>query len=67
MGIAKDNLPKVFGKFEQFSRINGPGMQGTGLGLAICNSLVELHHGKIWVESKLGEGTKVNFTLPKKA
>ncbi|MBI4707095.1 MAG: PAS domain-containing protein [Candidatus Omnitrophica bacterium] len=66
IGIAEENLPKVFGKFEQFGRVSGPGAKGTGLGLAITKAFVEMHKGRIWVESKFGEGTKFIFTLPRK-
>jgi PAS domain S-box-containing protein len=65
IGISKDNLSKVFGKFQQFGRTQGAGEQGTGLGLAITKGIVELHKGKIWVDSDLGKGTKFIFTLPK--
>jgi signal transduction histidine kinase len=64
-GIAEDDLPKVFGKFQQFGRTAGPGEKGTGLGLAICKGIIEMHKGDIWVESALGEGTKFIFSLPK--
>ncbi|HBU08324.1 MAG TPA: hypothetical protein DEA99_03825, partial [Candidatus Omnitrophica bacterium] len=64
-GIAEEDLPMVFGKFQQFDRDFGPGERGTGLGLAIVKGFIELHQGKIWVESKLGEGTKFTFSLPK--
>ena len=64
-GIAEENLPKLFDKFQQFGRNFGPGERGTGLGLAIAKGLIELHKGKIWVESKLGEGSKFTFSLPK--
>lgn len=64
-GIPKEDLPRVFSKFEQFTREMGAGTQGTGLGLAICKGLIEAHRGQIWIESKLGEGTKVSFSLPK--
>lgn len=37
---------------------------GTGFGLFLCKTVVESHHGKIWIESREGEGTKVFFTLP---
>ena len=63
-GIAEENLPRVFDKFMQFGREYGPGEKGTGLGLAITKGIVELHRGRIWVESKLGKGTKFFFTLP---
>lgn len=64
-GIAKDELPKLFHKFQQFGREYGPGEKGTGLGLAITKGIIGLHHGKIWAESELGKGTKLIFTLPK--
>ena len=65
IGISEENIPKVFGRFQQFSRVAGPGPKGTGLGLSIAKGLVELHSGEIWVESKLDIGTKFAFTLPK--
>jgi len=64
-GIAKEDLPRVFGKFEQFSRTYGPGEKGTGLGLALSKNFVEMHNGRIWVESELGKGTRFIFVLPK--
>jgi signal transduction histidine kinase len=65
IGISQEDLPKVFSKFQQFGRSPGPGEKGTGLGLSIAKGIVELHRGKIRVESKLGKGTKFIFTLPK--
>lgn len=65
VGIAPENLDKLFGRFQQFGRVTGPGTKGTGLGLAITKELVQMHNGKIWVESKLGKGSKFIFTLPK--
>ncbi len=64
-GISKNDLPKVFTKFQQFGRVAGPGAKGTGLGLAITKNLVEEHGGTIKVKSKLGKGSKFIFTLPK--
>ena len=64
-GIAKDDMDKLFNKFEQFGRKHGPGIKGTGLGLAISKSLIELHGGKIWAHSEQGKGTTFYFTLPK--
>jgi PAS domain S-box-containing protein len=65
IGISEDDLPKVFNKFEQFHRLAGGGPKGTGLGLSISKGIIEMHHGKMWVESKFGEGTKFVFTLPR--
>ena len=65
VGIAEENLGKIFGRFQQFGRTPGPGAKGTGLGLAITKELVEMHNGKIWVESEPGKGSKFTFTLPK--
>ncbi|MBI4598044.1 MAG: PAS domain S-box protein [Candidatus Omnitrophica bacterium] len=63
-GISKEDLPRVFSKFQQFGRTPGAGEKGTGLGLAIVKSLVELHGGTIWVESQANQGTTFTFTLP---
>jgi len=65
-GISEADLPRVFGKFQQFGRSTATsGEKGTGLGLAICKGIVEAHQGRIWVESKFGAGTKFIFSLPK--
>jgi PAS domain S-box-containing protein len=52
------------GLFEPFSRLGGAQTKGTGLGLVVCKRLVEAHGGRIWVESKPGEGTTFLFTIP---
>ncbi|MGC8873771.1 MAG: ATP-binding protein [Chloroflexia bacterium] len=64
VGIARDQLGKVFEPFHQVG--NAPGSQdlGTGLGLAISRRLVEMHGGRIWVESEVGRGSTFSFTLP---
>lgn len=61
-GIAADQLQRVFGKFQQLG--NSARKGGTGLGLAITQALVNEHRGKIWVESKLNQGTQFIFRLP---
>jgi PAS domain S-box-containing protein len=65
VGIAKENLPKVFNKFQQFRRTEGAGYKGTGLGLAIVKELVEMHKGEIKVKSEFNRGSKFTFSLPK--
>ena len=64
IGISRENLPKVFTKFQQFGRTPGPGIKGTGLGLSIVKGIIELHGGKIWLESVQGKGSRFIFTLP---
>jgi PAS domain S-box-containing protein len=64
-GIPPEDLPRVFGKFQQFHRQSGTGEKGTGLGLSIAKGIVELHKGHLGVESVLNQGTRFTFTLPK--
>ncbi|HAH20623.1 MAG: hypothetical protein A2Y00_02160 [Omnitrophica WOR_2 bacterium GWF2_43_52] len=64
-GMTKEASANVFDKFQQFGREYGPGQKGVGLGLAITKGIIELHKGKIWIESELGKGTRVSFSLPK--
>jgi len=63
-GIAPELLDKVFDRFYQAESIVAGRKGGTGLGLSICRGIVEAHGGKIWVESKVGEGSKFSFSLP---
>jgi two-component system sensor histidine kinase ChiS len=63
-GIAPDNHELVFREFAQVDASPSRLHHGTGLGLAIARKLVELHEGKIWVESELGKGSRFFFTLP---
>ncbi|MCM8811777.1 MAG: cell wall metabolism sensor histidine kinase WalK [Candidatus Omnitrophica bacterium] len=64
IGIAKEDLHKVFDRFQQVGERTASDISGTGLGLAIAKELVELHGGRIWVESELGKGATFFFTLP---
>lgn len=64
VGIPKEAVPHLFGKFFRVSNQSQKMSKGTGLGLYISKSIVEKHHGKIWVESELGKGSKFSFTLP---
>ncbi len=69
IGVPKDALEAVFERFHQVkgSREQVVGQKGTGLGLAIAKGIVEAHGGRIWMESELGRGTTVHFTLPNRA
>jgi len=61
-GIAADHLETIFEEFEQTS--DGKEAEGTGLGLPLSRKLVELHGGRLWVESEPGHGSTFRFTLP---
>ena len=60
-GIPEKAKEKIFDKFE---RITAETQEGTGLGLPIAKNIVELHKGKIWVESEHGQGSRFIFTIP---
>jgi signal transduction histidine kinase len=65
-GIARDHYELVFREFAQVDASPSRPHHGTGLGLAIARRFVELHKGRIWVESELGKGSRFFFTLPLK-
>ena len=64
VGIAADQLDKVFGMFEQAGASNLKKAEGTGLGLTLARAMVELHGGRIWAESWKGCGATFCFTIP---
>jgi signal transduction histidine kinase len=64
IGIPADQLDTIFKPFAQVDTPESRASRGTGLGLAICRSIVQQHHGHLWVESTLGVGSKFYFTLP---
>jgi signal transduction histidine kinase len=64
MGMAKDQLPKLFQKFQQLHSNPTNETKGTGLGLAIAKEIVELHGGRIWADSEPGKGSRFAFRLP---
>lgn len=61
-GISETDIDKVFDEFYRCMRHE----EGSGLGLSICKKIVELHGGRIWVESRKGSGSSFYFTLPQK-
>ncbi|NTU63397.1 MAG: GAF domain-containing protein, partial [Chloroflexi bacterium] len=65
MGIPQDKLGHIFEEFTQVDASTTRKHGGTGLGLAITRKFVEMHKGRIWVESQLGVGSTFNFTLPR--
>jgi CheY-like chemotaxis protein len=64
IGIDKDHLGKIFQSFEQAYSDTSRKFGGTGLGLSISKMLVELHGGKIWVESEKGKGSQFHVVIP---
>ena len=64
IGIPEDERMRIFDQFIQVQQGSSRTFQGAGLGLYICRSFVELHGGKIWVDSNLGEGSTFHFTIP---
>ena len=65
LGIPKESIPKLFNKFYRVDNSDHRKIGGTGLGLVICKEIIEAHGGSIWIESQLGIGTDVHFTIPK--
>jgi signal transduction histidine kinase len=64
-GIQEKSLKDVFNRFEQFNEDKERQKLGSGLGLAIVKGIVTAHGGEIWVESKLTEGTRFTFVIPR--
>jgi chemotaxis family two-component system sensor kinase Cph1 len=63
IGIDEKHLDRIFMPFQRASK--DPKYEGTGIGLAIVKRVIELHGGRIWVESRKNEGTTFHFTIPK--
>lgn len=64
IGISPENFNRIFNKFQRVEKGVSARLRGTGLGLPISREIVQLHGGKIWVESEVGKGSKFTFTLP---
>lgn len=63
-GIPQEEAERIFDKFYQIAQSGVQKVKGTGLGLAIAKALVEVHGGRIWVESEVGKRSTFSFTLP---
>jgi signal transduction histidine kinase len=64
IGIAKEDMDKLFQPFRQLGAVTTKKYEGTGLGLHLSKRFVELHGGRIWAESAEGKGSTFRFTLP---
>jgi signal transduction histidine kinase len=64
VGIAPEDQETIFEEFRQVGTDYSHKREGTGLGLTLTKKFVEMHGGKIWVESELGRGSRFIFTLP---
>jgi signal transduction histidine kinase/putative methionine-R-sulfoxide reductase with GAF domain len=67
IGIAPEDQAKIFEEFRQVGGDYAHKREGTGLGLTLAKKFVELHGGKIWVESEVGKGSTFSFTLPERS
>src|SRR5262245_38458948 len=63
VGIAPEDQEAIFDEFRQVGTADKK-VEGTGLGLALARKFIELHGGRLWVKSHLGEGSTFTFTLP---
>jgi GAF domain-containing protein len=64
IGIAPEDQAAIFEEFRQVGREDARKQEGTGLGLTLAKKFVELHGGRIWVQSQVGQGSTFSFTLP---
>ncbi len=65
VGIAEGQEKAIFDKFYQVGSTTKGVREGTGLGLTITQHIIEMHGGRIWVESELGKGSRFSFTIPR--
>jgi signal transduction histidine kinase len=64
IGIPADKIQRIFAKFERVDNSDTRKTGGTGIGLFLVKHLVEQHGGKVWAESKLGEGSTFHIVIP---
>ena len=66
IGIAEEDQEAIFEEFRQVGSDYAHKSEGTGLGLTLAKKFVELHGGRIWLESEVGKGSTFTFSLPEK-
>ena len=64
LGIPPEFISRIFGRYERYEGDGKSQIVGTGLGLAIAQQIIQLHKGRIWVESMYGQGSTFRFTIP---
>jgi two-component system phosphate regulon sensor histidine kinase PhoR len=64
IGIPRVDQPRIFERFYRVDAARSREAGGTGLGLAIAKHLVEVHDGRLWVESEVGVGSSFHFSVP---
>jgi signal transduction histidine kinase len=64
IGISEEDIARLFDEFYRVDNQINQNVKGTGLGLPLAKKIVEAHKGKMWITSKLNEGTTFHFTLP---
>jgi len=64
VGIHEDDLERIFNRYEQVSLKSPEGVSGLGLGLSTCKIIMEMHQGRIWANSNLGQGSTFIFQIP---
>ena len=64
IGIAEDEQERIFEAFQRGGRERRRSTEGTGLGLTLSKRIVELHGGRLWMESEVGVGSTFGFTIP---
>ena len=67
IGIAEEERERIFEAFQRGGRGVRTSTEGTGLGLTLSRQIVELHGGRIWMESRVGEGSTFSFAIPRSA
>jgi signal transduction histidine kinase len=65
IGIAGEDRARIFDRFIRVDADGMVGRRGAGLGLSICKGIIEMHNGRVWVESDLGKGSRFVFALPR--